>query len=172
LKKKIALISIIGISLITIIGLFGYLKFTSTKTAYVDIEVLYSNFKMKRELEGQMKNVVQTRKGLLDSMEIEIKALNTSPKISQELIAQKRAAYLSQYQVFKDNTERESGEFDKKIWTQLNQYVKDYGEQKAYDFILGTNGTGTIMHANDEFDITKDLIDYVNQRYEGKQGSF
>ncbi|WP_428741578.1 OmpH family outer membrane protein [Tenacibaculum sp.] len=58
-------------------------------------------------------------------------------------------------------------EINKKVWTRLNAYVKDYGEENNFDLIIGAQGSGNIMYGNSTIDYTDEFINYANFKYEG-----
>ncbi|MFD2561879.1 OmpH family outer membrane protein [Aquimarina rubra] len=60
-----------------------------------------------------------------------------------------------------------SKEVSQQVWNRLNQYIKEYGEANQYKIILGTQGNGNIMFAQDGIDITETVLEYANTKYEG-----
>lgn len=52
------------------------------------------------------------------------------------------------------------------IWKDINQYIAEFGKEKHCDFIFGANGNGNLMFANEVHDVTDEVIQYVNKRYE------
>ncbi|MGL2965440.1 OmpH family outer membrane protein [Flavobacterium sp. XGLA_31] len=49
--------------------------------------------------------------------------------------------------------------------------IKDYGKEKGYDYIYGTGDAQSVLYAKDNYDITKEIIKMVNDKYksEGKK---
>lgn len=43
--------------------------------------------------------------------------------------------------------------------------IKDFGKEKGYDYIYGTGETATVLYAKDSYDVTKDVIKIVNDKY-------
>jgi outer membrane protein len=43
--------------------------------------------------------------------------------------------------------------------------IKDYGKEKGYDYIYGTGEAASILYAKDSYDISKDVIKLVNDKY-------
>jgi outer membrane protein len=43
--------------------------------------------------------------------------------------------------------------------------IKDYGKEKGYDYLYGTGEVATILYAKDSYDITKEIIKLVNDKY-------
>ena len=70
---------------------------------------------------------------------------------------------------FQKENQRASNEYYTKIMSRINQYVEEFGKEKRYAIIFGANGQGNIMYAEDSKDITKEVLEYVNSRYNGKK---
>lgn len=143
------------------------------KTAFVILPQVFEEFNGKKEMEMQFLKSKNQRKQLLDSISIDLQNLqvkfNESPK-TEELIqkmANKQAVFARLNAEFTSQEQAEDMEYSEKIWKQINQYSKEFGEQNGYDFIHGLSGSGSLMYAKPEGNITKDLIQYLNQRYEG-----
>jgi outer membrane protein len=43
--------------------------------------------------------------------------------------------------------------------------IKDYGKEKGFDYIYGTGESATVLYAKDNYDITKDVIKIINDKY-------
>lgn len=146
------------------------------RTAWVNIQALYKDFDYKKELESKLQNTTELRKHIIDSMEMELRVLQSQlkaqKKIDQELFNLfeiKRAAYAEKSKLFEEDNAMMVKKYDEQILTQLNQYVKDYGSQEGYQYIYGAEGSGALMYASSGEDITEPLKVYINQRYKGKQ---
>jgi outer membrane protein len=51
----------------------------------------------------------------------------------------------------------------------VKKFIKTYGKEKGYAYIYGTGEAATILYAEDKYDITKDIIKLLNDKY--KSGS-
>lgn len=49
--------------------------------------------------------------------------------------------------------------------TGVKQFIKDYGKEKGYAYIYGTGENVSILYAEDKFDITKEMIKLLNDKY-------
>jgi len=43
--------------------------------------------------------------------------------------------------------------------------IKQFGEAKKVDVLVGANGLGSVVYYNNAYDITPELIKYVNENY-------
>ena len=47
----------------------------------------------------------------------------------------------------------------------VKKFIKAYGKEKGYAYIYGTGDAASILYAEDKFDITKDIIKALNEKY-------
>jgi len=55
--------------------------------------------------------------------------------------------------------------------SRYRKIIKDYGKEKGYDYVYGTGESATVLYAKDQYDITKEIVKLVNDKYksEGKK---
>jgi outer membrane protein len=158
--------------LIVSLAIFFYLKFP--KTAYVNTEVLYNDFILKKELEQKLKTNQDSKNAILDSLgqelqilseELEVKRIKEGEKVNRFNVF--RRNYMIKKEEFEKQNEELSAKYSEQIWKQLNQFIKEYGDKNSYDYIYGVHGQGNLMYANESENITSQLKEYVNSKYEG-----
>lgn len=144
------------------------------KTGYVIIQELFENFELKKELEKDYNLTRSVRKKILDSLQIDISLLskklsssNAPPKEDVELFERKKIELNQRMQEFDQSNLQMTKEFDEKIIAQLNQYVSDFGKEFDYDMIYGNTSNGSIMYGTDKNNITKEVQEFINQKYKG-----
>jgi outer membrane protein len=54
------------------------------------------------------------------------------------------------------------------VVTQVNAYLKKYGESKGYTVILAATEYGNLAYADDDLDITDEVLEGLNKEYSGK----
>jgi outer membrane protein len=163
--QKIILIASLIFSLISI-GISMKLILREKRTYFINNGKLYEGFTMKTEYENQLKNLRIQRKNMLDSVELTIRQLNAQNRKEESEIAQEY--YLDKARKFEDEEATLLEEFDVQIWKRLNQYAIDFCKERNVDLMLGANGSGTVLHANESLDLTNELLAYSNKRYAGK----
>lgn len=143
------------------------------KTGYVTNAKLYAEFLLSKELDAKLKSVQTTRQSILDSLELQLNALErklagkTATAAEQATFSRLRQEYsLKQQQFVEDNTLL-TQRYQEEIATQLNQYLKDFTAEQEYDYIFGATGAGSLMGAKDSYDVTNAVLTYVNDRYKG-----
>ncbi len=155
-------------------GLVVYLLLSRPKTAFIATTKVYNEFTFKKELERKLLGVKQAKQKMLDSLEIDLKRIGAglqqqkTPDVHMlNDFGAKREAYLSQKEKFEEEHAILTEEYDRQILAQLNQYIHDYGTEHRYTYLFGNDGNGSMMYAGDAEDVSVQVIDYVNKRYQG-----
>jgi len=162
---------ILGLLIIPLLAL-NLLSDAAPRTAYVDLQQLFDQFKGKKELESRLVQLSNTQRTQLDSLGLQLKALEKHLLTNQQdqnavSALQNRSQQFQQLnQRYEQDYQEKSEQFTQAVWQQINQYVKDYGKENEYDYIYGTGGDGTIMYARPTNDRTQQILQYINQRYE------
>ena len=154
---------------------FGIYNFIGkTKTGFIIIEEVYSKFDFKKELEKKFMDVKFSRKKILDSLELDLKLLNLKLQkqtkifnLEAEGFEKSRQFYLQMAKQTEEDNSQLSSQYDKEILIQLNQYMKDYGEENNYDYIFGSNNNGSLMYSKEINNVTQEAIRYINSKYNG-----
>ena len=151
-----------------------YSFISKPKVAFVHVQEVYNEFNYKLELENKFDKVQTARKRILDSLEIQINALAANiqnSEVNKEQNIQNYQYLATQYQskqkMFTEDNNAVSQEYTEQIWNQLNKYIEEYGKEKGYAFIYGADGSGTVMYAEKGYNITEQLKEFVNERYQG-----
>jgi outer membrane protein len=149
-------------------------KKNEKKIGYVFIQEVFNDFDMKKEMEIKFKHTQSVRQRILDSLGFELKVMdknlqamkNVKPEDVHPLKVREEEFIAKKKQYTQDDAVM-SKQFDKQIIAQLNQYVKDYGKEKGYDYVLGNDGNGSLMYASEADNLTKEVIQYINDKYKG-----
>jgi|SRR6185295_17802958 len=163
--------------IVCVLGIVGYLIVNAgpkRKVGYVYIKELYTGFELKKQMEQKYLRLKHQRDKVLDSSKFELNNLlkridaenKKNPKTLEEFDKKKEQFYQTKNS-FEEENRKLSQDFDEQILTQLNQYVKDYGIQEHYDLLFGNDGNGSLMFATDELNRTKEVLQFINQRYNG-----
>ena len=171
-KHHILLALLIGITMLNLV-LNIYTVQKIPKTAYVQNDQVFSQFKGKIELEQRLFKEEQQQKTLLDSMELDLKVIQnklTEDKNNVELkqvFYDKGKLYQELKRNYQEKIQQQSQQFTSEIWKQINQYTLDFGKNNNYSYIYGVNGTGSMMYGKQHLDVTSAVIEYINRQYEG-----
>jgi outer membrane protein len=146
------------------------------RIAYVNTAKLYESFELKKELEKKLTEVQERRQKHIDSLALSIHTLSiewerqgkpTNSPLGNSYI-KKNTELRALQDKFSQDHEALVSSYQEQIWKQLNQYVKEFGEERGYDYLMGADGTGTLIYANSDHEVTKEAIEYVNIKYIGK----
>lgn len=158
---------------VTILGLTGALitlNHSKRKTGYIEIQKVYNEFRYKKELEIKLQNTQQARKLILDSLALQLKSFSasigtSSSKNNLDRLEAQQQQYLDKVQAFEKDNQAQVAQYNDQIMKELNKHVQNYGEQNNYTYIFGAEGSGTLMHAEKDNDITEEMIEYVNANH-------
>ena len=161
-------IILIGLALAAGITAFTFSS-SEKRTGYVDNGKLYKEFLLKKELESKFKNIQSARQSSLDSIALGIRSLEKGLQQGETgQMEMMQREYMIRSKQFEEENQRLAAEYEDQIWTQLNQYVQDYGKQNGYTFIYGTTANGSLMYADESYDLTKELVEYSNNKFRGE----
>lgn len=152
----------------------GNLYLNKPKTAYVDMQKVFSSFEMKKELELRLSSVQDHRKNILDSLELrlrlfsgEIEKMPEKDPSSIKAFNDRRTEFFAKQKEFEQDNDATREQYMSQVLKQLSEYVNNYGKENGYEYIFGADGTGVIMHADDSENISDQVIAYVNTHYKG-----
>jgi outer membrane protein len=170
-------------NLVLVIVLVGFVAFATwmfmqrRQVAYVDTNVLMEKYKGMIEAKKEYKGKVKVWKANVDSLmknwEVELKTYEKERtsmskkeiKLKEELLRNKQQQIGNYQQAIQEKAMKEEQLATQTVVNQVNDYIKEYGEKHGYDFIYGANGTGNIVYANKDYDITEDVLKGLNDEY-------
>lgn len=130
------------------------------KTGYVDLFKLVQEFELQKEYSAEAKREIEREKSIIDSV-VYIERLrdpSSYERFKNEL-----------YTDLNNKAEQRNKEIEALIWKRLNPYLADFGKEHDYAYLYGANGSGTVLYADEDLDITQEIIEYVNKRYHDKK---
>lgn len=147
------------------------------KTAYIDTAKLMEESTEAKDIEAKYKD---KSKVMGNQLEVEVARWKSDAANFQKNAqangmawAQQKGAELQKkeqelsyaQEAMLRQLQQESGvELDSVIKAYKNT-IKEYGKEKGYDYIYGTGETATVLYAKDSYDVTKDIIKIVNDKY-------
>ncbi len=149
--------------LVNLIVLAYVLFFSGNKVVYCDSQKLFAEFKLKKELQHRLERDTRPLQVQLDSMAQALERLqNAGDKV---LLNELIAAYSAKKGFLEEQRQALTTKYDQQIWNQLNFYLKEYGEFRQLDFIIGGSSVGEVIFHGDRVDRTDEIIEYVNAKY-------
>jgi outer membrane protein len=172
--KKALLFIAISISLISC---DKKVEVKEVKTAYVDTAELMKEYTETKDLEAKYK-AQAAEKGR--QLEAEISRFKQDAAYFQQNAqgngqewAQKNGAALQRreqelgraQQALQIQLQQESGKEMDSLVKGVKKFIKDYGKQKGYAYIYGTGDAASILYAEEKYDITKEIVKLLNDKY-------
>lgn len=162
---------------ITIVSCDKKTEVKEVKTAYVDTSELMKQYTEAKDLEAKFKGQAQ-EKGR--QLEAEINRFKQDASNFQSQVqangqewAQRKGAELQKreqqlayaQQTLSQQLQAESGKEMDSLVSGVKKFIKAYGKEKGYSYIYGTGQVATVLYAEDKFDITKEIITALNEKY-------
>ena len=164
IKNSTKALFILNLFLISIIVIFIFLTFNSQpKVVYVDNVKIFNDFNMTKELKLSGEKEFNSRKTYLDSLSSKLQSSEIPPQekkiLMQEFIQKKEE--LEQFnQIF-------ASEQSSKIWARIKSYTTEFSKENKYKLIIGSENKSNVLFADEDIDVTDDLLTYINKKYEG-----
>jgi outer membrane protein len=154
--------------------------FAQQKVVYVNSGKLLNDYKGMIDARAAYQQKANSWKANIDTLTKEVQASifkyeKESPKmtakerqLSQELIRSKQNQLGQYQQALNAQAQQEDQKMTSEVVTQVNAYLKRYGEAHGYKIILAATEYGNLAYADEKLDITSEVIAGLNQEYAGK----
>ena len=123
------------------------------KIAYVDNSKLLDEYQEKKDLEELLKGKINKyqlkRDSISQAFQVKAQAFEAQAKSLAPAVAQQRYSQLAQ---------------ESQLLKKVKNFIKDYGKQHDYDFILGANDGGSVHYGKADKDITADIVKALNEK--------
>ena len=172
--KKVLLFIAISIS---VVACNKTAEVKEVKTAYVDTSVLMKEYTEAKDLEEKYK-AQSSEKGRQLEAEInrfkqDASNFQAQAQANGQEWAQKRGAELQKreqelgyaQQALAQQLQQESGAEMDSLVSGVKKFIKSYGKEKGYSYIYGTGDAATVLYAEDKYDITKEVVKALNDKY-------
>ena len=152
----------------------------SLKIACVDLDSLQEHYKYYKEVQEQLdkeeKSAEATISQKTKALTQKVQSLQTRAQkgqLTQEqyekeaLALQKEEANLAKlHDKLSMQLQDKLTKKQKDVMTTINTKMKEYAEDKGYDFIVVKNNlVTTMLYVNDKYDVTKEVIEILNKDY-------
>lgn len=110
-------------------------------------------------------NKAKTWQQRVDSLSTELQALSKAPAATRIGREQQLLRYRDAVQ---QQAQEENQRLTKAVLTEINTYLKQYGKEKGYTFILGATESGNIVYAAEGTDISEEVLKGLNAQYDSQ----
>ena len=147
------------------------------KTAYIDTSKLLDESTEANDIKAKYEGIAKEKgsriKVEVDRLEAEQRSFSMNAQKNGQAWAQQKYGELQQrgqeIQYAEQMLTRQlQGEMGIEMDSLVNNYrktIKDYGKAKGYDYIYGTGESASVLYAKDAYDITKEVVKLVNDKY-------
>ena len=101
----------------------------------------------------------------VDSLSAELQAINNAPTAT---LTSKEQQLLRYRDVVQQQAQQENERLTKAVLEEINSYIKEYGKEKGYTFILGATAGGNIVYAAPGTDVSEDVLKGLNAQYDNQ----
>ena|ERR1700748_1180445 len=151
---------------VTATGILFYFHRANKKIAVVDAIKVFNSFKMKQELESKTSGVLSSLGHRADSLKSDLTAKSRIKDFSKEELEKLYAQFRNAQGQLEQTYQQTNQSINEEVWKRLNPLIDDYGKEGGYRLLIGANGMGSVLYNDDYYDQTKEVIDFVNKRYE------
>ena len=147
------------------------------KTAYIDTSELMKEYTEAKDLEAKYKTKAEEKGRQLEAeinrFKQEAAGFQAQAQANGQAWAQQKGAELQKkeqqlsyaQQALSQELQQESGKEMDSLVSGVKKFIKSYGKEKGYAYIYGTGDAASILYAEDKFDITKEIIKALNDKY-------
>ncbi|OXG05650.1 OmpH family outer membrane protein [Flavobacterium araucananum] len=147
------------------------------KTAYVDTSVLMKEYTEAKDLEAKYKGQAEEKGRQLQAEITRFKQdaanFQGQAQANGQAWAQQKGAELQKreqqlgyaQQALSQQLQQESGVEMDSLVSGVKKFIKEYGKKNGYSYIYGTGDAASILYAEEKYDITKDVIKALNDKY-------
>lgn len=149
------------------------------KTAYVDTSKLVEESQELKDLEDKAKvkeeELGRELQNEARQLQLDAASFQKEAAVKGEQWAQLRGQDLQKrnqeltvkQQTIQQEFAKEFGVKRDTIVSQMKRVIKEYGKKKGYDYVYGTGDAASILYAKESYDITKEILSQINDKYKG-----
>lgn len=136
------------------------------KIAVVDAIKLVNSYKMKMELEAKSAGALKFLAHRADSIKQNLVAQSKIKDVPKDRLNELYTTFTNAQGELERLYQQSNQEINDQVWKRLNPLVDEYGRGNGYRLIIGANGMGSVLYNDEYYDRTKEVIDFVNKKYE------
>lgn len=173
MKKSIIIITVA----IMLVSCNKTAEVKEVKTAYVDTTELMKEYTEAKDLDAKFKAKAEEKGRQLEAeinrFKQEAGNFQAQAQANGQAWAQQKGAELQRreqqlgqaQQALSQELQQESGTEMDSLVSNVKKFIKTYGKENGYSYIYGTGDAATVLYAEDKYDITKEIIKALNDKY-------
>jgi Skp family chaperone for outer membrane proteins len=164
---------IFAIVLSNLIGVgIGMLLNGKSKTAVVNLPALWDEFEMRKELQGELEQMISTHSKRLDEIRMELAGQMSDAgggRVTDEGKYRKlMEGARNEESEITYLTEVEALERESAIKKRMSEYLKEYCRSSDVSIMISTSDVDPVIYCAESIDRTQAAIEYLNTKYLGK----
>lgn len=136
------------------------------KIAVVDAIQLVNSYKMKLELEAESGELLTFLGRKADSLKQDLTGKSKVKDFPKPELDRILSAYRNAQGLLEQQYQQSNQSINEQVWKRLNPLIDEYGKGHGFRLIIGANGMGSVLYNDAYYERTKELIDFVNKKYE------
>ncbi|HBG56764.1 OmpH family outer membrane protein [Proteiniphilum sp. UBA1028] len=148
--------------------------------AYVNVDSLLINYNFAKDLNESLLRKEESTRATLNQRQNQINSaaqefdrkLRNNAFLSQERAQQEQERIVQMNQEYQQLAERLTQEFmleQQKLNIQMEDTIKarmkEFNANRHYEIIFSNRTTSTVLYADDKYDITDDVVEFLNAKY-------
>ncbi|MCE5205154.1 MAG: OmpH family outer membrane protein [Porphyromonadaceae bacterium] len=148
--------------------------------AYVNVDSLLTNYNFAKDLNESLLRKEESTRATLNQRQSQINSaaqefdrkLRNNAFLSQERAQQEQERIVQMNQEYQQLADRLSQEFmleQQKLNLQMEDTIKarmkEFNADKHYEIIFSNRTTSTVLYADDKYDITSEVVEFLNSKY-------
>lgn len=180
MRKSIFLNALTILNSLVLVALVVFYFMRDNRIVYVDSAKLINNYKGMQDARKAYQQKATSWKANVDTLTSEVqrqimnyekesgKMTAKERQLSQELIRTKQNQLMQYQQAMNTQAQQEDSKMTGEVISQINAYIKKYGEQKGYTIIMAATEYGNLAYADEGLDITDEVLAGLNSEYAGQ----
>lgn len=148
------------------------------RIAYVNVDTINKNYKrmeaarlkleeevsiMQKEYDSKLRSYQNWVQKVQEDFDTYLRS--KQEKVQQEMM--KRQQEIQQYeQEMQMKLAQKESDLNRKNIEKIQQFCKSYAEQNGFDYVLMYQMGGPVLYANDQYDVTDDVLHELNEDYD------
>ncbi|SRR5690606_16974658 len=150
---------------------------TSNDIVFIDYSKLLKEYEHAKDIEAKYKaKSEQLGKELDEEIQkfradvafFEKNAQAKGPQWTQQTgaaLQEREQRLMFAQQAMMQQLQEEGGKEMDSLIKQIKDFINSYGKEKGYDYILSTDGAGTVLYAKEGKEITSEVVKLLNDKY-------
>ncbi|MFH2144263.1 MAG: OmpH family outer membrane protein [Bacteroidota bacterium] len=175
MKKVNAYLGIVAIIATAVLYYFHF--FSGQQVVYIDTNVLLEEYYGMADAQAEYSTKASEMNAQVDTLmnmlENDIKAYEKERsgmsekerELKEELLRNKQYQMMQYQEATKRKLADEEQVATQTVLNEVNDYINEYGKKHGYRYILGANGSGNLVYAEEAYNITEQVLEGLNSEY-------